>query len=44
MNFTLESHYRCECMAFFYAPASINIYFAENKMYSEGVYPLIEKI
>ena len=19
MNFTLESHYRCECMAFFYA-------------------------
>jgi hypothetical protein len=43
MKFTLESHYRCK-YGFFYAMTEITVYFAENKMYSEGVYPLMEKI
>lgn len=44
MNFTLESHYRCECMAFFMHLLQSIFYFAENNMYAAGVYPLIEKI
>jgi hypothetical protein len=44
MNFTLESHNSCECMAFFYAPVYYSNHFPENRMYSEGVYPLMEKI
>jgi hypothetical protein len=44
MNFTFESHYCCECMAFFLRLFQWLFYFPENNIYSIGVYPLMEKI